>query len=194
MDLKGFKRIFLVEYAHRVYGNFLGILFAAPMIYFWSRGYFLRPMKKRMLGLLLLGGSQGLIGWWMVRSGLLSKPNYQTKPRVSVYRLFVHLNTAIGIFSILLWNGLTLTRGTAEIVWKSVHENNMLKSRKLGMIAIHFLAATIAAGSIVAGIDGGKVFNTWPLMNGALELVYLGFCHLVTSEKPFQVSETSLKI
>ena len=86
IELKQFKRIYLVEYAHRVYGNALGIIFGAPMIYFWARGYFKRSMKLRMIGLLALGGSQGLIGWWMVKSGLLPKPGYQAEPRVYYYK------------------------------------------------------------------------------------------------------------
>jgi heme a synthase len=136
------------------------------MVYFWARGCFRAPMKRRMLGLLALGGSQGLIGWWMVKSGLQPKPAYHTEPKVSVYRLFVHLNCAIGIFSLLLWNGLTLVRPSAEASWRAIHIGSMLKTRRWAMLAIHLLALTIAAGSVVAGLDAGKVFNTWPLMNG----------------------------
>lgn len=137
------------------------------MIYFWARGYFKTNMKYRMMGLLGIGGLQGLIGWWMVRSGLGPKPAYQTQPRVSVYRLFVHLNTAIFIYSVLFWNGLTLLRPAPETTWRVLNDSHLLKTRKFAMIAIHLLALTIGAGSIVAGIDAGKVFNTWPLMNGS---------------------------
>jgi cytochrome c oxidase assembly protein subunit 15 len=172
IDLQGFKRIFFVEWAHRAYGNAIGLLFGLPMIYFWARGCFRAPMKRRMLGLLALGGSQGLIGWWMVKSGLQPKPAYHNEPKVpsphqvSVYRLFVHLNCAIGIFSLLFWNGLTLVRPSAEVSWRAINMAEMVKTRKGAMAAIHFLVLTIAAGSIVAGLDAGKVFNTWPLMNG----------------------------
>lgn len=167
IDLQGFKRIFLVEYAHRAWGNVIGLMFGLPMMYFWSKGYFKRLMKWRMVGLLGIGASQGLIGWWMVRSGLGPKPNYQVEPRVSVYRLFVHLNTAIAIYSILLWNGMTLLRTSPEFTWRLLNVASMLRARKFGISATHLLGITIAAGSIVAGIDAGKVFNTWPLMNGA---------------------------
>lgn len=64
-------------------GNVIGLTFGLPMIYFWSRGYFKTKMKLRMLGLLGFGGLQGLIGWWMVKSGLLPKPSYQTEARVT---------------------------------------------------------------------------------------------------------------
>ena len=87
--------------------------------------------------------------------------------KVSVYRLFVHLNTAMIIYSILLWHGLTLLRNSPEFQWKLLNIKDMLKTRKWAMSATHLLGITIAGGSIVAGIDGGKVFNTWPLMNGA---------------------------
>lgn len=137
------------------------------MIYFWTRGYFKAPMKKRMLGLLLVGASQGLIGWWMVKSGLGPKPAYHHEPRVSVYRLFVHLNFAICIYSYLMYTGLNLLRGPAELEWRNYDLRSILKTRRWANIAVHLLALTIAAGSIVAGLDAGKVFNTWPLMNGA---------------------------
>ncbi len=82
IEMPQFKRIWFVEWAHRAWGNCIGLMFGVPMIYFWARGYFKRKMKLRMLGLLALGGTQGLIGWWMVKSGLMPKPGYQTEPRV----------------------------------------------------------------------------------------------------------------
>lgn len=136
------------------------------MTYFWIRGYLKRPLKKRLLGLLAIGGCQGLIGWWMVKSGLLAKPSYHKEPRVSVYRLFVHLNTAMIIFSLLLWNGLTLVRTAPEFTWKFANPMDMLRMKKVSTASLHLIALAIAAGSIVAGLDAGKVFNTWPLMNG----------------------------
>lgn len=83
IEMPRFKRIFIIEYAHRVYGNAIGILFGVPMIYFMAKGYFKRSMILRMLGLLGIGATQGLIGWWMVKSGLRPKPAYQAEPRVS---------------------------------------------------------------------------------------------------------------
>ena len=199
IDLKGFKRIFFVEWAHRAFGNAIGLIFGLPMVYFWARGSFRGPMKKRMLGLLALGGSQGLIGWWMVKSGLQAKPTYHTEPKVapahqvSVYRLFVHLNCAMGIFSLLLWNGLTLVRPSAEASWRAINIPNMLKTRKWAMLTIHLLALTIAAGSIVAGLDAGKVFNTWPLMNGQYSPLTAGSSPQTTAETACRGSATTSK-
>ena len=79
----------------------------------------------------------------------------------------MHLNTAMIIYSLLLWNGMTLMRNSPETWWRTANFQSILKVRKWGIIAIHFLGLTIGAGSIVAGIDAGKVFNTWPSMNGA---------------------------
>ena len=136
-------------------------------MYFWGRGYLKPRMKKRLGFLLLLGGTQGLIGWWMVKSGLMAKPDYHTSPRVSVYRLFVHLNMAMVIYSFSLWHGLTLVRTPAEMAWTVENFKTMRSLRRYGIGLLALIALNISSGSIVAGLDAGKVFNTWPLMNGA---------------------------
>jgi len=82
IGLKEFKGIFLVEYAHRTLGNIIGAMFGIPLVYFLARGYFRPKLRNRCLGLFAFGGLQGLIGWWMVKSGMQEKPEYQTKPRV----------------------------------------------------------------------------------------------------------------
>ena len=98
-------------------GNVIGFAFALPLTYFLARGALKKPMIMRLLGLLGLGGTQGFIGWWMVKSGLEKKPDYHISPKVSVYRLFVHLNMAMIIFSLLFWNSMTLLQGPAEKAW-----------------------------------------------------------------------------
>lgn len=120
-----------------------------------------------MATLMGLIGCQGIIGWWMVKSGLMAKPNYQSAPRVSVYRLFVHLNMAMLIYSFSLWHGLCLVRRPQELTWTLKNFKTMTGVRRYGIILIHLLALNISSGSIVAGLDAGKVFNTWPDMNGA---------------------------
>ena len=73
MDLEGFKRIYFVEWAHRILGRSLGLTFGGPLAYFWYKGYLMPSMKKYMLGMFVFGGIQGVIGWWMVKSGLVDK-------------------------------------------------------------------------------------------------------------------------
>ena len=93
-----FKRIFNVEFVHRLTGNVIGLYFALPMLFFWKKGYFTRQMKVRSSVLLFMGGVQGLIGWWMVKSGLDPKPEYQSRPRVSTYRLVAHNFVAVCLY------------------------------------------------------------------------------------------------
>ena len=107
MSLHEFKRIWYMEYAHRMLGRTIGAVFLLPAGYFWSKGYFNGPMKKRVLALGGLLIFQGFLGWYMVKSGLDDEmvKNY-AEPRVSHYRLASHLGTALIFYSLLLWNGL----------------------------------------------------------------------------------------
>jgi len=102
----------------------------------------------------------------MVKSGLKKDSVYGGRPRVSPYRLFVHLNTAIIIYSGLLWNGLTLLRKPQEHLITPSLLPGSRKLRGLSVVLLHCLAFNIMTGVTVAGIDAGKVFNDWPLMNG----------------------------
>jgi cytochrome c oxidase assembly protein subunit 15 len=166
MSLDGFKKIFFVEWAHRVAGNALGGYFLLPLIAFYGLKWIKPKATKRLLALGAIGGIQGLIGWWMVKSGLGPKPEYQQRPRVSTYRLFVHLNTAVLLYSGLLWHAFHLIRPAQELVLTKANYP-AVKSVRLGMVMLlHFIALNIMSGALVAGIDAGKVFNTWPLMNG----------------------------
>jgi len=166
ITLHDFKYIFLVEYSHRTLGNIIGGLFGLPLAYFLARGYMMPKLRNRCLGLFAFGGLQGLIGWWMVKSGLNEKPDYQTRPRVSCYRLFVHLNAAIMIYATLFWNGLNLVRPTAEATFTEASSKCMRSARGKMILILHLVAFNIMTGVTVAGIDAGKVFNTWPDMNG----------------------------
>ena len=114
----------------------------------------------RLGAMLGLGGLQGLIGWWMVKSGFKEKPDYQNRPRVSVYRLFTHLNMAILLYGGLFWNGLTLVRKPQQQVLQLSHLAGNSAMRKLSIGLLHFIAFNIMSGAIVAGIDAGKVFLT----------------------------------
>ena len=89
-------------------GMALGYTFMIPFGIFWYKGYFSPAMRNRLIGLLALGGLQGGIGWWMVKSGLKEKPEYQSRPRVSPYRLATHLCMATGLYAGLIWNAFSL--------------------------------------------------------------------------------------
>jgi cytochrome c oxidase assembly protein subunit 15 len=108
IDLEKFKPIYWVEFFHRQMGMVLGYWFIIPFAIFQYKGYLQPKMRNRMLALLGLGGLQGGIGWWMVKSGLKEKPEYQNRPRVSPYRLAAHLGMATTLYSGLLWNSFSL--------------------------------------------------------------------------------------
>lgn len=110
ISLEGFKRIFFIEWFHRFCGNMLGAVFGSGLVYFGARGYFTRKMKVRLGGLFCLGGLQGLIGWWMVKSGIHKKADYHTQPSVSTYRLITHNGMALGLYSAILYHSLVLLK------------------------------------------------------------------------------------
>ena len=150
IDLAGFRQIFWWEYIHRVWGRLLGVFFILPLIYFWLRGRIDRPARPRLLLLLALGGAQGLIGWWMVKSGLVDRPD------VSALRLTVHLGMALAIFALLVWLALDRLAPRAGRV----------SAGAWGLLAL--LALTMASGALVAGNHGGLIHNSFPLMEGGL--------------------------
>jgi len=154
MDLEAFKTIFFWEYLHRVWGRLIGIVFAVPFLFFLLTGRIERALAPRLATLFLLGGLQGAIGWWMVTSGLADEP------RVSPYRLTVHLSMAFLILGLLLWTALSL-RATG----RSAPGGS--KGARIGAgHVLAFVAITVLAGAFVAGTDAGYAYNTFPLMDG----------------------------
>ncbi len=151
MTLVEFKSIFYFEYAHRVLGRFIGLAFALPFIWFLLTGRIEQGRRLPLFGLFLLGGVQGLIGWWMVKSGLVNQPD------VSHYRLTVHLGVAVLILGGLLWAALDLMiRGTKAAAPGLRHGANCL----FGIIFLQILT-----GGLVAGLDAGFIYNSFPMMN-----------------------------
>lgn len=155
MSLEDFKGIFWWEWAHRLLARSVGLIFALPLAFFWWRGKIEPRLKLPLLGVLALGGFQGFIGWWMVSSGLAERTD------VSQYRLATHLVTACLIFASCVWIARGLTPHVAEPAPTD-------RSRRMaGIIAVMTLVQ-IYLGALVAGLDGGLSYNTWPLMDGAL--------------------------
>ena len=155
MTLAEFKVIYWWEWAHRFLGRFVGFAFAVPLAFFWLRGYLPRRLKPLLVGLLVLGGLQGVLGWYMVSSGLVERVD------VSQYRLAAHLGLAVVLFAAVLWVAFGLRRWAPE---PRTHAD-LLPATGWALLALVFLQ--IIAGAFVAGLDAGHGYNTWPLMNGA---------------------------
>jgi len=155
MSLDQFKSIFFWEYFHRLLGRMLGLVYALPLFWFWVRGVLRVPgLKLKLLLGLLLGGGQGLMGWYMVKSGLVDNP------LVSHYRLAAHLGLAFMVFFYLLWIFLT--------IFPFAHKE--LKASKFAVrwaYALFFLLVIqIVWGAFVAGLNAGYIYNTFPTMQG----------------------------
>ena len=189
-DLDDFKKIFFWEWFHRMFGRGIGVVFAVPLAAFAARGMIPRSLAPTLGGLLLLGGSQGLVGWWMVRSGLDAKAVDEIDggiPRVSPYRLATHLTCAFTIFTILLYTGLGVLQpraaasaATIAPLLRRVH----LLSGLIGVTAI--------SGAFVAGMQAGYAFNTFPLMEG--RVIPDGYFALTPAYRNFFESVPSVQL
>jgi cytochrome c oxidase assembly protein subunit 15 len=164
--LPKFKRIYNIEFFHRFVGNVIGGYFALPMAYFWLRGYFTQAMKRRTTILLTLGGLQGLIGWWMVRSGMGAKPDYHIRPKVSTYRLIIHNTMAMSLYFSLFYMAVRVGKPMRYYPQGAFDATDLKRIRAFAMLIIHCVGFNLLSGVAVAGIDAGQVYNTWPLMNG----------------------------
>ena len=148
--LNDFKNIYFWEYLHRMMGRLLGIVFLIPFIYFLIT----KQLSKRLIiqssVLLLMGVSQGLIGWWMVKSGLVDRPD------VSHYRLAIHLTTAFLTCSYTLWIALSL------VIPSTIKGFRRIFNQLLFLLIL--VLAQIIYGAFIAGLKAGKIYNTWPKM------------------------------
>lgn len=152
MDLAGFKGIFWLEYVHRLWGRLIGIAFALPLLRLAARGLIGRALLPRLGVLFALGAAQGGLGWYMVASGL------GDRPEISHFRLAAHLLLALVIFAALLWTGL-------DRVAPRTPDARVARVTS-GLLALAMVVATW--GAFVAGLDAGRIHNTFPLMDGGL--------------------------
>lgn len=150
MDLAGFKGIFWLEYLHRLLGRVIGIVFIVPFLVFAWRGDIKRREYPKYLAMFLLGGLQGLLGWYMVKSGLVDNP------AVSQYRLTAHLMAAFLIFAYMFWVALSL------IYPPQAARPHPWYRRTLALTAL--IVVTVISGGFVAGLKAGKLYNTFPMM------------------------------
>jgi len=156
MSLDDFKAIFFWEWLHRLWGRLIGVAFAAPFLWFLLRRRIPPGLAPRLAFILVLGGMQGVLGWVMVKSGLVDRVE------VSQYRLVAHLGLALLIYAALLWTALDLLRpGT-----RTTQATNPLRAAAGAIAALVFL--TMLAGGFVAGLNAGLTYNTFPLMDGRL--------------------------
>ncbi|XP_015203353.2 heme A synthase COX15 [Lepisosteus oculatus] len=160
MTLPEFKFIWFMEYSHRMWGRLVGLAYILPAVYFWRRGYLNRTMKGRVLGLCGFVCFQGLLGWYMVKSGLEEKPESYDVPRVSQYRLAAHLGSALVLYCASLWTGLTLMLPPHTL--PATRQLTLLRRFARGTGGLVFLTAL--SGAFVAGLDAGLVYNSFPKM------------------------------
>lgn len=154
MTLDDFKGIFWLEYLHRLWGRVIGLAFALPFVVFAYKGWVNKALMVRLSVLFALGGLQGVVGWWMVKSGLVDHPD------VSQYRLATHLLIAFLIIAIGLWFALDLMGSPGETAPRHV--------RRLSSMTIVIVFIAVFSGALVAGLNAGMIYNTFPLMLGEI--------------------------
>ena len=154
MTVEDFKGIYWLEYLHRLWGRVIGMVFLLPFLWFLHKRAIEGSLARKLAGIFVLGGLQGALGWFMVASGL------QDRPDVSQYRLAAHLFTALILYALLIWTALDLfgrprvseDRGFAQLT----------------RVVAGFVLFVMVSGAFVAGLDAGKIYNTFPLMDGKL--------------------------
>jgi len=157
MSLEAFKGIFWWEYFHRLLGRLIGVAFLVPLVWFAVRRRVPAGYGWKLAGLFVLGGLQGAMGWYMVKSGLVDDP------RVSQFRLTAHLGLAFVILGAMLWVALSLLHPRREAL--ATRGARAARRWAFGIVALVFVM--VLSGGFVAGIRAGFAYNTFPLMNGA---------------------------
>jgi len=171
MELSEFKRIYFVEWFHRMWGRSAGVLFGVPLAYFAVRGIMRPKLIASLSGLFALGLSQAFIGWWMVRSGFdppekhVPTQGSNQRPRVSPYRLASHWTAALTLYAGCMWHAFGLLRPSPAATHSSAEALAAAKRlRGPATLAAAIVAITLLSGPFVAGNDAGHAYNTWPRM------------------------------
>lgn len=149
MTLPEFKNIFWWEFIHRIFARLVGVIFFFPFVWFLVRRRIDRPLALRLGVIFALGGFQGFLGWYMVKSGLVNDPH------VSHLRLTSHLMTAVLIYALMMMTA-----------WSLEKRPRLTGSRRLAWANVILVFIMMASGALVAGLKAGKMYNTFPLMNG----------------------------
>ncbi|MDG1691084.1 MAG: COX15/CtaA family protein, partial [Alphaproteobacteria bacterium] len=156
MSLAEFKFIYWWEWGHRFLGRVVGLVFLLPFLAFLAQGKISRARLPALLGLFFLGGLQGFMGWYMVASGLTERVD------VSQYRLALHLGLALIIFACSLWLALSYWRGAKQMS----KQGGLAKHGTMAAIIVVAVLMQSLLGALVAGINAGKTYTDWPLMDG----------------------------
>jgi cytochrome c oxidase assembly protein subunit 15 len=154
ITLQQFKALYWWEWAHRLAGRLVGLIVLVPFLWFWRRGVIPTERFRRFALLPILVGAQGVLGWYMVKSGLAERTS------VSPYRLVAHLSLALLIFGFAVW--MAATTGATRARRASLGERRAILGLTAGVVL------TIMSGGFVAGLDAGRIFNEFPLMGGQL--------------------------
>ncbi len=157
MTVEGFKSIFWLEFIHRLWGRSMGVVFLLPFVFFLLKGWITRPLIPRLILIFLLGGLQGVLGWYMVKSGLIDNPD------VSQYRLTAHFSAAVVIYGYMFWVALSLMKPLHGAV---LHTSAGLTN--VTLFSAFWIFLTMMSGGFVAGLDAGLTYNTFPLMDGKI--------------------------
>ncbi|HXQ42315.1 MAG TPA: COX15/CtaA family protein [Candidatus Udaeobacter sp.] len=152
MTLEQFKGIFWWEYAHRLWGRLIGFAFAIPGLLLFAAGRIRASLRPHLVALFVLGGLQGVLGWFMVESGLAVRTD------VSQYRLVAHLLSGLVIYAYTLWVAFGLLRPRPATIPGAA----AIRRHVLALLVL--VVATLTMGGFTAGLDGGKIYNTFPLM------------------------------
>jgi cytochrome c oxidase assembly protein subunit 15 len=160
MSLAGFQRIFWWEYFHRLLGRVIGVVFLLPFLWFLARRQIPPGYAGRFAAIFALGAAQGVLGWYMVQSGLVDDP------RVSQFRLAAHLGLAFLIFAAMFWCALSLL--SPAPAGRRVAGAAMSSARRWSVAVAFLTFLQVLSGALVAGTHAGLAYATFPLMNGAL--------------------------
>ncbi|MEZ5955004.1 MAG: COX15/CtaA family protein [Hyphomonas sp.] len=156
MSMAEFQQIYWWEWGHRFFGRMIGLVAVGGLVVFALRKWLNGPLARRLILLILLGGLQGAIGWWMVSSGI----GETTRVDVAPYRLMTHFMLALLIISITAW------------IWLDLGNRDRKPASDRARFAAKLLLGAIfvqmAAGALVAGLDAGRTYNDWPLMAGEI--------------------------
>ena len=160
MNIEECKGIFWVEYIHRLWGRIMGLALVIPALFFLAKGWLNAAIARHLVIIFVLGGLQGVLGWWMVKSGLIDNPD------VSQYRLTSHLLLAVIIHGYIFWLALSFLGLNGQNLYNGLIEIRLLQFLTLSTCIGIFLV--MLSGGFVAGLNAGMIYNSFPLMDGKI--------------------------